>query len=926
MQARNDIVEQTTQQALVFKQQMIAQEQFDVSVRRSWKIHLGIQRGYMEHDFNLSRTRAQDDFSRQQKWQMEDFHLFSSARKIDYNLSRARGNADFNMSLRRTNADFNLSRKRQEQDYQHSVVMMTEQSAKSMMDIYKRVQVQQTNSASWLLVNSADQIQRMQKQEADLQKLRKMGMKDDTIQQLGLTDPANQQQLARFTDEMADNPEMVKKFNQQVMKRLKAAKKLVTDESSTEWEEFRRQYSLARNRAQDDFERSTRRSLADHQRQLRRMAADFRRSMARMAEDLHIQMGRSQELFTIQMRRGQEDYNTSIQRMVSANARQMKRARADMDLVARGMAGDIYETFARAANTLRGVQGKLAKGALKDLKDMGTALARVNYSIAKNFWTMFDLPGKAPKWAKPDYPDTPDMSTSVGLAGTRPFRAAGGVLDGYTPGQDVHHFHSKTGGDLHLSGGEAIMVPEWTKQQGGAGKIAEMNRKARQGQGHRFASGGTFANPDRRVSQDGEPLSAISAAQLLLAEKLSNKNISVMQGSWQPHTSYSGSSHMGPGVMDTSPGNFSNQYWLRRVGFAAWGRNFPGAASAGSGAHVHSVSRLDPGARNHAQLSSFARGEDGLGGKDYGPNPSVLPGIMTLLKQFGSLSLSDGSGGGGGPVIPSFASITKAYYKSAEEAAAKIHIGGGDFDRGAWSNKINKHAKQRYDELKKDWAKAHPGSSGNYADPGTETGSNQQLVKKAMHAQGWNQWPQLYQLIMKESGFRNTAQNPTSSAYGMFQFLDSTWGGYGGKKTSDPWKQAVYGMRYIKERYGSPAGALKFHHDHNWYGEGGLFDGPKTIGVGESGPEAVIPLNAQGSDFMSDVLAKVNGGLEAKNGSVRGSTPRLTQNVYNYQIDRSTNFTGPIHVNANNPRELLGQLQAQQRLKALSQPQLAGAR
>lgn len=33
-----------------------------------------------------------------------------------------------------------------------------------------------------------------------------------------------------------------------------------------------------------------------------------------------------------------------------------------------------------------------------------------------------------------------------------------------------------------------------------------------------------------------------------------------------------------------------------------------------------------------------------------------------------------------------------------------------------------------------------------------------------------------------------------STAYGIFQFLDSTWGGYGIPKTSDPTQHGVYGQ------------------------------------------------------------------------------------------------------------------------------------
>jgi hypothetical protein len=44
--------------------------------------------------------------------------------------------------------------------------------------------------------------------------------------------------------------------------------------------------------------------------------------------------------------------------------------------------------------------------------------------------------------------------------------AGGGVLPGYTPGRDVHRFYSATGGALDLSGGEAVMRPEFTAALG----------------------------------------------------------------------------------------------------------------------------------------------------------------------------------------------------------------------------------------------------------------------------------------------------------------------------------------------------------------------------------------------------------------------------------------------------------------------------
>lgn len=76
-------------------------------------------------------------------------------------------------------------------------------------------------------------------------------------------------------------------------------------------------------------------------------------------------------------------------------------------------------------------------------------------------------------------------------------KARGGVLPGYTPGQDVHVFSSPTAGELHLSGGEAVMRPEWTAAVG-AGEVTRLNEIARtQGvggvrQAMKFARGGVL--------------------------------------------------------------------------------------------------------------------------------------------------------------------------------------------------------------------------------------------------------------------------------------------------------------------------------------------------------------------------------------------------------------------------------------------------
>lgn len=71
--------------------------------------------------------------------------------------------------------------------------------------------------------------------------------------------------------------------------------------------------------------------------------------------------------------------------------------------------------------------------------------------------------------------------------------ASGGIMPGYTPGRDVHQFVSPTGGALELSGGEAIMRPEFTRAVG-SGFVGAMNSiaKTRGAQGVKAALAPVF--------------------------------------------------------------------------------------------------------------------------------------------------------------------------------------------------------------------------------------------------------------------------------------------------------------------------------------------------------------------------------------------------------------------------------------------------
>lgn len=91
-------------------------------------------------------------------------------------------------------------------------------------------------------------------------------------------------------------------------------------------------------------------------------------------------------------------------------------------------------------------------------------------------------------------------------------------------------------------------------------------------------------------------------------------------------------------------------------------------------------------------------------------------------------------------------------------------------------------------------------------------GSVESIVRAAASAYGWDSganWEAIHFIIQHESSWNPNAQNPTSTAYGLFQMLVET--------SSDPAVQAANGMAYIASRYGTPVNAMDFWQANNWY-------------------------------------------------------------------------------------------------------------
>lgn len=111
--------------------------------------------------------------------------------------------------------------------------------------------------------------------------------------------------------------------------------------------------------------------------------------------------------------------------------------------------------------------------------------------------------------------------------------------------------------------------------------------------------------------------------------------------------------------------------------------------------------------------------------------------------------------------------------------------------------------------------------SDNSVGGGISQAANKQLGKGLAAPFGWatgDQWTALDNLFTRESGWSNTAENASSGAYGIAQALPPTkYPITGQKPISDPATQILWGLNYIRSRYGDPIGAWAHETSAGWY-------------------------------------------------------------------------------------------------------------
>lgn len=468
--------------------------------------------------------------------------------------------------------------------------------------------------------------------------------------------------------------------------------------------------------------------------------------------------------------------------------------------------------------------------------------------------------------------------------------AKGGVLPGWSPGRDIHQFYSPTGGRLNLSGGEAIMRPEFTRAIGGERGVARLNQLARIGKLHgAHASGGVvrsfflggvmplkYANS---VVAHGLPYyntGATWAGDINSPYDLADPPAPVV--AWKEGTV----AHVFKGYAD-SHGRYGNHVAVNHGQGSSWYAHLSSIAVAvgkavAAGQMLGRVGQT--GNAQGAHLHFEVRGAPASGS-------TSAPGV----------SGSDGAGGSA-PVM-SLADRVKGFLGSLYESGKGL-LGSvlGKFNFGGWIGNLREMGEwgtmmgQMMGSIKGgfiDWVKDKVTSAFESSEFSSSAGSILQntvgslaaagiqgVGKQMMLNKGWaeNQWPALQALWTKESGWNYQADNPTSSAYGIPQglvdlhnlkppYYGERISGYGATakfKGGDPKTQIAWGLNYIKNRYGSPQKAWEYWQRNGSYDMGGIARGTGFLPKATPLPERVLnPRQTVAFERLVDALEKQGG-------------------------------------------------------------------
>lgn len=437
--------------------------------------------------------------------------------------------------------------------------------------------------------------------------------------------------------------------------------------------------------------------------------------------------------------------------------------------------------------------------------------------------------------------------------------AQGGVLPGYSPGRDIHEFSSPTGGKILLSGGEAIMRPEWTRAVGGPAAVEQMNRNAR--------SGRLRSNPKDDITKHGREAAAFANGGVIGAMMdVVRKKYPMLQMTSGLRAG-DGGMHGSGNATDWSNGsdNTPEQLALARdiaktypnsaeliYDSPGWSNNIKNGANVGPFGQFYTMAQAG-NHRHHVHWGMttpptmafgggvFAGGSDGSGGGDSG---GIFRGIIddmlsSAWEKLTSRFTNDDSlkaTGVFGEIPKSIAS--EVWDRSKEWLVSKIPFsaggGGGSssWDPGAGVEQYRSGIEKAF----------------KFQDETATKGRVDALLRQISTESGGD--PNIAQQIVDVNG------TGESAGVGLYQVIPTTWAGYRDPRLENNrrnvWAAHNFAVRYFRDRHNwntGPGGVGRGHgwktggvlpEDISFFDQGGLARGKGVLPKDVVQPERVL--------------------------------------------------------------------------------------
>ena len=283
----------------------------------------------VNRDADLAKARATEDYNTSRNNSQRDFRISQGYAKEDYNISRKRNQEAFDradevatkeheIAKTQTIEDQQRQRRWTIADHNKQVKRMQEDAAKTLYDPYQRITATQVWDAGSLSQNLQQQADAMRKQIAEVKELKKLGVKQNVIDQLGLMDPKNAQQVTRMlADLKSSGAAGVGQLNAAGDARSAAAGVFATDSNNVNYKRSEEDYQLSLTRTDEMNDTSIRRSDDAFKRSRDNSLREFRISMTQFDDDFKKSTRRANAANTLMLSDMEIAFNKSIARMAT---------------------------------------------------------------------------------------------------------------------------------------------------------------------------------------------------------------------------------------------------------------------------------------------------------------------------------------------------------------------------------------------------------------------------------------------------------------------------------------------------------------------------------------------------------------------------------------------------------------------------------